>query len=211
MNFRQKKWSAFLVPVLLLGACAIRFDWPRHDIRINFRAAGDASPWAPLKLAVSSVKLMPCETQTRGYVLLFSLIPSAHAHGIGSETALAIPVIVSGETDIRVGSLEPPPYRYCAIKINFGPADDDALDDPKNEMVGWSLVWNGASPGKSASRADITLELEPPLVLVDFRDQVVDMDIRVDLSRLDNTQAPLPDAIWSDLPKAFSLSLSEVQ
>ena len=69
----------------------------------------------------------------------------AHAHTLnGPSYALGVPYVddlLRADHDVfTVGSMEPPPARYCGAKVMIGPADADAVALPAGvDMVGRSL------------------------------------------------------------------------
>ena len=83
----------------------------------------------------------------------------ALAHDLsGDPTVLGVPYIDSAlRADFAlgdVGTMAPPPGRYCQVRVTIGPADTDALGMPDDiDMVGLSLYLEGSYRAPGATRA----------------------------------------------------------
>jgi hypothetical protein len=74
-------------------------------------------------------------------------VPTAHAHGSSTPTAIAAPTVESaqGSGDAVLGELAPPAGEYCALRYSLGPADADASGLAEHpEMLGKALLVRGA-------------------------------------------------------------------
>ncbi|WP_426755581.1 hypothetical protein [Myxococcus sp. Y35] len=107
-------------------------------------------------VTLGSVELLPCaEVGWKRFLRQLSPVGTAWAHHtVGNPTRLDIAHVVSlGSSDgtvIPLGSLHPPPGRYCHARLNFEPAGDDAeglsaaaQGDAPVDMVGRSLHLRG--------------------------------------------------------------------
>lgn len=103
-------------------------------------------------VTLGSVELKPCE-EGAAWRLLRALSPigTAHAHSAGSPRRLGTPHVTSLEQPdgavLDLGTLRPPPGRYCRARLGFEPADADAegLPSPDTgvDMVGRTLWLDG--------------------------------------------------------------------
>ncbi|WP_147439364.1 hypothetical protein [Corallococcus sp. CA049B] len=82
-------------------------------------------------VTLGSVELKPCE-EALGWRLLKALSPigTAHAHSVGSPLRLGTPHVSGLERPdgsvLKLGTVRPPPGRYCRARLTFEPADADA-------------------------------------------------------------------------------------
>ncbi|NBC42672.1 hypothetical protein GTZ93_22990 [Corallococcus exiguus] len=82
-------------------------------------------------VTLGSVELKPCE-EALGWRLLKALSPigTAHAHSVGSPLRLGTPHVSGLERPdgsvLALGTVRPPPGRYCRARLTFEPADADA-------------------------------------------------------------------------------------
>lgn len=132
----------------MLSACGERVDGMTVTLGLEHRAAaqgvqaagGDRSftraDGQVLTLtrgyvALGSVELRPCE-EALGWRLLKALSPvgTAHAHSVGSPLKLGVPHVSGLERPdgdvLTLGTVRPPPGRYCRARLTFEPADADA-------------------------------------------------------------------------------------
>ncbi|NNB86826.1 hypothetical protein HJC10_05830 [Corallococcus exiguus] len=103
-------------------------------------------------VALNSVELKPCE-EALGWRLLRALSPigTAHAHSEGSPLRLGTPHVSGLERPdgnvLTLGTVRPPPGRYCRARLTFEAADADAegLSDVAHgvDMVGRTLWLEG--------------------------------------------------------------------
>ena len=176
--------KAFLPFFLLAVACTD--DGESAGILVDIAIDGQTMPQTvalsdgtsvvldPSYLTVVGFALEPCESVARTLWRAVNPLPSALAHGASSPTNLAVPVVLalSGpRASIEVGTLEPPPDRYCGLNLAIGPADDDAVRLPDQDMVGRSLRVVGAHQGvsfsvSSAANDHAHLTFERPLELL---------------------------------------------
>lgn len=192
--------------------CSWRFDWPRHRINVLVQTSppsvvSDES----LRLVATSFELLPCEQKTPGYVKRFELVPSAQAHGIGSPTQLEVPVILSFENDQEwaLGWLEPPPDSYCAVRVNFGPADDDAVGDELASMEGFSMeLVSGAKHLLAQTRASYDLNFGDPLVLPSDVDVGANVMIRAAMPQTSaRPDQSAEESVWRSLGDSLSVAI----
>ena len=103
-------------------------------------------------VGIQSVELVQCDAAPAGPATTARRLwralraPAlAHAHSLnGPSYALGVPYVddlLRADHDVfTVGSMEPPPARYCGAKVMIGPADADAVALPAGvDMVGRSL------------------------------------------------------------------------
>ncbi|MHA7634515.1 hypothetical protein [Corallococcus sp. M7] len=99
-------------------------------------------------VTLGSVELKPCE-EALGWRLLKALSPigTAHAHSVGSPLRLGTPHVSGLERPdgnvLTLGTVRPPPGRYCRARLTFEPADADAEGLPGVDMVGHTLWLEG--------------------------------------------------------------------
>ncbi|RKH88042.1 hypothetical protein D7Y21_16455 [Corallococcus sp. AB045] len=103
-------------------------------------------------VTLGSAELKPCE-EALGWRLLKALSPigTAHAHSVGSPLRLGTPHISGLERPdgsvLKLGTVRPPPGRYCRARLTFEPADADAEGlpgaDSGVDMVGHTLWLEG--------------------------------------------------------------------
>ncbi len=101
-------------------------------------------------LSSESAELLPCASAgaslSTTLKTLFA-IPSAYAHSTGSPTRLGTPVVedllrTTGSSPL--GTMAPPPAKYCTLRYSVGAADDDAVGLPTDgSMMGKSLHLEG--------------------------------------------------------------------
>jgi hypothetical protein len=107
-------------------------------------------------------------------------VPTAHAHGLSTPTAIAAPTVESahGPGDTVLGELRPPAGEYCALRYSLGPADGDALGLAEQpEMLGKALLVRGALGSTGA-----TLE---PFELSGASGFAATLPLSLDLTRAD--------------------------
>ncbi len=81
------------------------------------------------------------------------LVTLGQAHSLATPVESGDPLVVDlldGQAIKTLGTLAPPPDRYCALQVSFLPADDDARSLPDDAMVGQTLRVSGRwrSPGQ---------------------------------------------------------------
>jgi hypothetical protein len=169
----------------LAVACADTGE--REGIRVHVAVAGETMPQSvalddgtsavldPSYVTIVGFALEPCASVAKTLWRAINPLPSAIAHGSSSPTNLAIPVVIAiagPRAGIDVGTLEPPPDRYCGMNLAIGLADDDAVRLPDQDMVGRSLRVSGEHQGvsfsvSSAASDHAHLTFASPLDLLD--------------------------------------------
>lgn len=156
-----------LLPLVLLALCACGSR--EEGIRLNLgltlaansatagqggsrtftNAQGDRITLTRAHVTLESIEIFACpESSAWRWLRALSPIGTAHAHTVTHPTRLGTPhvtglALAEGET-LSLGSLHPPPNRYCRILLSFGPADADAEGLPSDvDMVGRSLLLEG--------------------------------------------------------------------
>ncbi|MBF5045278.1 hypothetical protein FGE12_22930 [Aggregicoccus sp. 17bor-14] len=126
-------------------------------------------------VTLSSVELLPCvepasvsQRPRRLHLPAFSVmdlfIGTAHAHTGGTPTKLGSPHVLGLDeadgTAMALGALHPPVGRFCAARLAFSPADDDAHDLPTAvDMVDRTLRLEGqVVPAGGGAPVPFTLE-----------------------------------------------------
>lgn len=146
-----------------LAACSVRIDWPEHTLAVSQRADALASQ-DTLALVVDQLELLPCDDP-----LASALLPSAYAHGEAGPTLL-VPHIAQplGEEAAFIGTLTPPPGRWCSARVLLRAGGDGLLGDQTMRGASMAATLAGRALRASAS-AERTIPLASPLVL-DTRD-----------------------------------------
>ncbi|NOK33779.1 hypothetical protein [Corallococcus exercitus] len=138
-----------------LSACGERVDGMRVTLGLEHRAAhgvqaasgersftradGQTLTLTRGYVALGSVELKPCE-EALGWRLLKALSPigTAQAHSVGSPLKLGTPHVSGLERPdgnvLTLGTLRPPPGRYCRARLTFEPADADAEGLPGGDV-----------------------------------------------------------------------------
>ncbi len=100
-------------------------------------------------VTLNSVEIFPCpEAGAWRWLRELSPIGTAYAHSASSPRQLGTPHVSSLEPPdgeaLELGTLRPPPGRYCRVHLVFGPADEDAVDLPADgAMEGRTLLLEG--------------------------------------------------------------------
>lgn len=180
------------------GACSVRFNWPRHriDVRVVTHSA-PSSLWANL----DSVELMPCDEAPRGYAA--RLLPEAHAHGVSTDTIIAVHHVLNMRADgAAIGAWTPPPGDYCFIEALFAPADDDALGLAKHpEMKGHSVIFNNQMTTRKLA---VRLKLPTPITLSEDDDSQRALTLKISTQPADQ-----PSSDWvGSLQESLSLEVA---
>ena len=163
---------------------------------------------------ISAIELLPCEESTMSKILSdFRLVSVAKAHGPLSPGSYAVPHIVdlmdeNGTLSFQA-HMEPPPGRYCALRLISSSADADAPGvDQHPEMNGRSLYVSGEfyAPGSSDSHsfvieADIeqTVELSFDEGELELSVDVPSVSLRLVLdyeSMFDGLKPAIQDPMW---------------
>jgi hypothetical protein len=133
-------------------------------------------------VVTSTVELEGCDgTAAAGWRRYLAWEGTAWAHEHGSPTRLGAPFVQAlvggGEPGGTLGTLRPPPARYCRVRVGLGPADADARGLPEDlRLVGKTCFVAGrfrADGGEAqaftvASTAALEVELPlGPLVLAE--------------------------------------------
>jgi hypothetical protein len=98
---------------------------------------------------LSRVELVPCPGAQRISVLRELFGPSvAHAHGVNTMTAWAVPNVIAPLVDsapVSIAALHPPAIAYCSLRIALEAADADAERMPSEvDMNGLSMFVTGS-------------------------------------------------------------------
>ena len=161
-----------LLPLFCLWmvcACGAREEGTRLHLGLDFRPARPASAVGTSRVfltgqgeritlrrahvTLSSVELFACQTGSAWrWLRMLSPVGTAHAHSEGSPRKLGTPHVVGpGAGPVladgvarTLGTLNPPPGRYCRAHLVFAPADADAEGlDAASDMVGRTLRLEG--------------------------------------------------------------------
>lgn len=135
-----------------LATTAIVGEATSHGF-VTFRADDGAGIEAThLHLAVASLELVECPTalQQAASAVEALFLGTAYAHSTGTPLYLGVPHVIdaarTSSVEQTIGVLEPPPGRYCKLRVAFGPADADAVGLDANMMdstVGRTMVMRG--------------------------------------------------------------------
>lgn len=160
----------FVCCSLLSIACAseqagieVEFSLVSKPIQPTTSADGRAVVIEHGSLALASVELVPCEAAATG--------PRSNGelgllHVEGSPTLLGTSAILALDANATtaLGTLAPPPGRYCAVRQHFAAADTDAAGLSDQSDVGQTLRLLGTIGGAPFElRTESTLEVETPL------------------------------------------------
>ncbi len=185
----------------MLGACSIRFQWPRHEVEVHAEVVRPPEDFAQVYIVHDSVELLTCAALDEdrrdlpGFGLWelwegWTLMPRAYAHGPTTPTRIGDTRVVAlhqPEYVPTLGVFKPPPDQYCAVIVRWRAADTDALDAPEEPtMVGRSL-WaqpTDASPRSTSIASDQTLRFEEPWVFGDEEDQRAILTLTYDVADL---------------------------
>jgi hypothetical protein len=207
-------WSRCLLALpVLLGACA-DYTVDGLEVEITTRAVPGALKFrsdlgydielSRGYLVTSSVELVGCPRLSRW----LAPIGTAQAHLPATPTRLGAPVVEPlGGDGAALGTMRPPPDRYCHLRVSLTPADADARGLPAElRFVGRTVYLAGAyrGPGDVADRALALISSEAVSAEVPVPDLVLDGESprrrRLELSRdptrwfdgiaLDSTPAP---------------------
>lgn len=103
-----------------------------------------------LYLVLSRVELVPCPEELRVSAVFKELFgPSvAHAHGVSTMTASAVPNVLAPLVDakpISIALMHPPATSYCSLRVTLEAADADAERMPSEiDMHGLSIFVTGS-------------------------------------------------------------------
>ncbi len=120
--------------VLLAGflatwaGCASSEDGAIADLVVDTQGVeGPPNCCAEAWVVLSELELEHCPSASAQ--LWEWLVPSAVAHTTGSPTLLGTPHVLAlhEPASWSLGRLEPPPGRYCGVRLLFAAADEDAL------------------------------------------------------------------------------------
>ncbi len=139
--------ATFLWVLAICGACsthseglsvAVYSSGVDRSARAWVSDAGESIHVIRGYISMSDLEIVRCEQPVARWHWP-SLIGEAHAHTTSSPTKIGSPVVedVLSYNQFTVGTLAPPPARYCSVKGHFGPADLDATNLPRDfSMVG---------------------------------------------------------------------------
>jgi hypothetical protein len=197
-----RRWALGLA---LLGCACSDYTTPGLEVEVTVRPAGEALhlrndlgysiELTRGYLVTSAVELVECPRlgalRQVGARMAGWMIGTARAHGLTSPTRLGAPLVepLVGQT-ASLGTLRPPPDRYCQLRVTLAPADGDARGLPEEvRFVGHTFYLEGRyrSPGGSADRTLAVLSSEAIEVTVPVSDLVLDGEAprrrRLELSR----------------------------
>ncbi len=161
----KKTLASWLLLTALGAACGMREEGIRFHLALDFRPAretraegtarqflndrGDRITLTRARVTLSSVEIHPCATSGAWrWLRALSPVGTAHAHSEGTPRRLGIPHInglelADGEP-VALGTLRPPPGRYCRAHLVFAPADADAEGLARHgDMEGRTLMLEG--------------------------------------------------------------------
>jgi hypothetical protein len=118
-----------------------------------------------------ALEILPCKSAFRS--LWDAAVPNARAHGVSTPTRLAVPIVEDAFSTeaVELGELSPPAARYCALVLEFGPADSDAEGlDRAPEALGKSLLLRGSAG------ADVPFAIESSMALESTREIEISLD-----------------------------------
>lgn len=198
----------------LIGGCALRMSWPKHEVKVIARAL---HPEALMQASITqlttvydAVELISCATLEDGPIIpgltAFDLLSTAHAHGPSTPTRQGVPFViswVSAGSSTTLATFEPPPGDYCALRLDLGPADEDAIivaDGERGEsMMGKTLRADrarghqGWQRAATSARADVTFYFEQPWRFPDDQDLHATLTLELDLAILLSSQPQTQD------------------
>jgi hypothetical protein len=202
-----------------------------NEVRLLVEATGTDKLAPDISLdyafvALESVELIACSTSASAsrqapiwtwLAANLTSFPRAHAHGAGSPTEIAVPVVLGADDEdpLELSVFLPPAGRYCALGVTLGPADADAVNLPTRvDMRGRSFDARGedelgAFAFDSADEIYVELSFATPLELRDHRrfSATLSFDIEALLTRaLASNAQRKGDNTWrSALVSAFSV------
>ena len=214
----------------LSAACSIRFNWPRHQLTVSTRVESEGFERA--YLVHDAVELLTCQQLDEPMLppgfdtaWLDWSSATAHAHGPTTPTRIGDTRVVELAPEPRateLGVFRPPPGEYCAVRLSWSAADEDAIGRPEAsvEMLGRSL-WVRATPEGHAhsleawtgASFDVTLEFDEPLQLGDDEDVIAELVLRYRLKGsaqgLDRDEEPEARArtLWLELRDRVSVEV----
>ncbi len=110
-------------------------------------------------ISLSDLEIVKCEQSVARWRWP-SLISEAQAHTTSSPTKIGAPAVwnVLSDTQLAMGTLTPPPARYCSVKGHFGPADSDARSLPNDAVVVGKTFNLELTIASGTSKRNLTLE-----------------------------------------------------
>jgi hypothetical protein len=161
----MKTTARALLGLLLVCACGSREAGTQLHLTLDFRPArsartegatrqflndrGDAIRLTQARVTLSSVEIAACQTSAAWrWLRALSPVGTAHAHSASNPQRLGTPHVsglerADGEA-LALGTLEPPPGRYCRAHLVFAPADEDAEGLARYaDMEGRTVVLEG--------------------------------------------------------------------
>ncbi|MGB5812001.1 MAG: hypothetical protein WBG86_15790 [Polyangiales bacterium] len=163
--------------LVLLTACTRTTDGIEVDIAYQtpptpqaVRTDMEYKVWLDRALLVlGPVELVECDNFARTVWGLFTA-GRARAHAPETPTSLGVPFVLDlleeGGFGYVVGTIRPPPGRYCGIRVIGAPADGDAANLKGNlEMLESSVFLSGEiEPPDGAERTPFFVQVQDPLV-----------------------------------------------
>ena len=151
--------------LLLVCACGSREVGTQLHLTLDFQPAraartedgsrhflndrGDGIRLTRARVTLSSVEIAACQTSAAWrWLRALSPVGTAHAHSASNPQRLGTPHVsglerADGEP-LALGTLEPPPGRYCRAHLVFAPADADAEGLARHaDMEGRTVVLEG--------------------------------------------------------------------
>jgi hypothetical protein len=151
-----------VLAVFVLAASSCIDVQPGTSVEVEVAAVSTSAPRAELVndygyhiqleqmyLVLSRVELVPCPGAQRASILRELLgVSVAHAHGVNTMTAWAVPNVLAPLADtaaVSIAALHPPAIAYCSLRLALEAADADAERMPSEvDMNGLSMFVTGS-------------------------------------------------------------------
>lgn len=147
-------------------------------------------------ITLGPVTLIKCDNFVRVLGRLFTAA-RAKAHTPNTPTSLGIPLVLdlleSGGIGFVVGTIRPPPGRYCGLRVIGAPADEDAVGLKDNtEMLERAVFLQGEiedtqtlvrTPFEVSIREPLVCELRFTEPLIFDSPEAVNVSVRIDHMR----------------------------
>ncbi|MEM8607540.1 MAG: hypothetical protein AAGF92_10555 [Myxococcota bacterium] len=150
-------------------------------------------------IVLGPVELIRCDNFARALWRLFT-VSRAKAHTPTTPTSLGIPLVLdlleSGGIGFVVGTIRPPPGRYCGLRVIGAPADADAVGIKNNdEMLDRSVLLTGdIEDGESLVRTPFEVSIQDSLP----NELVFTEPLVFDSPRLVNVSIQIDHMRWFD-------------
>lgn len=198
------RFSASLATACIFGACCACTS-TSEGIEVDIAYQTPSTPqavrtdleykvWLDRALLVlGPVELIECDNFARALRGLFTA-GRAKAHAPGTPTSLGVPLVMDlleeGGFGFVVGTIRPPPGRYCGLRVTAAPADADAanLKDNFEMLESCALMTGGIEAPGSTDRTPFAIEIRDPWVrelrfeepLVFDSPRTVSISVRID-------------------------------